>query len=66
MYHLGSGQTDYIKTKWSGILWKTNGMNNIKNHQRELEDSPFLIWVTENGTERPFQNEYWNDKRGSM
>ncbi|RKQ37612.1 peptide-methionine (S)-S-oxide reductase MsrA [Oceanobacillus halophilus] len=57
LYKKGSGREDFIKSTW--------GMNVDKS---KLKDAltPIQYHVTqENGTERPYQNEYWdNEKEG--
>ncbi|RXT06593.1 peptide-methionine (R)-S-oxide reductase [Ammoniphilus sp. CFH 90114] len=58
LYRQGSGRDNFIKEHW-------------KNHQRDEELkkklSPMQYQVTQNnGTEPPFQNEYWNHKEEGL
>ncbi|WP_249871815.1 peptide-methionine (S)-S-oxide reductase MsrA [Oceanobacillus saliphilus] len=57
LYKKGSGREDFIKNTWK---------NNIDKSELKKKLTPIQYHVTqENGTERPFQNEYWNnDKEG--
>ena len=49
-YQRGSGRKAFIESHW--------GLKMIKNKD-ELNDMEYLV-TQENGTEPPFQNEYWN------
>ncbi|WP_404452783.1 peptide-methionine (S)-S-oxide reductase MsrA [Virgibacillus necropolis] len=54
LYKKGSGRADFIKSNWAPKKDKTKLKEQL---------SPIQYKVTqENGTERPFQNEYWDNE----
>ena len=55
LYKKGSGREDFIKNNWKGKFDKSELKKKL---------TPIQYHVTqENGTERPFQNEYWNNEK---
>ncbi|UOQ85824.1 peptide-methionine (R)-S-oxide reductase MsrB [Gracilibacillus salinarum] len=58
LYKKGSGRADFIKKHW--------GKHYSKDELKKIL-SPVQYHVTqENGTERPFQNEYWNNEQEGL
>ncbi|GAE91429.1 peptide methionine sulfoxide reductase MsrA [Gracilibacillus boraciitolerans JCM 21714] len=58
MYKKGSGRADFIKKNWR---------NSFTKEELKEKLSPIQYHVTqENGTERPFENEYWNNQQDGI
>lgn len=62
-YRSGSGRDRYIEKVWSKEMKKKSGYNKPSEEELKKVLTPLQYKVTqEEGTERPFSNEYWNNK----
>ncbi len=62
-YRSGSGRDDYIEKVWEKEFKKKSGFLKPSGEELKKRLTPLQYKVTqEEGTERPFSNEYWDNK----
>jgi peptide methionine sulfoxide reductase msrA/msrB len=67
-YRTGSGRDRFIEKTWSQIPANTSAQYSkpsVQEIRKKLTDMQYKV-TQEDGTESPFRNEFWNDKRAGI
>jgi peptide methionine sulfoxide reductase msrA/msrB len=72
-YKKGSGREDFLESRWKGKSFTTKEVKKEPEFKKPAKEElkkkldPVCYNVTqENGTERPFQNAYWDNKKDGI
>ncbi|KGO32780.1 MAG: peptide-methionine (R)-S-oxide reductase MsrB [Desulfoprunum sp.] len=64
-YRSRSGRDDFLRTTWKKVAIDLSGEGSGQDLRRRLSAMQYHV-TRENGTEPPFKNEYWDNKKAGL